>query len=74
MKTTSLDRLKEKEHNLLDNTKDALGHIDPCTSVDKFMELNHGGMGEDSEEAALREKHTRKVLSERPLPSYQPYA
>ena len=73
MKTVSLDALRDKEHRLLDNDYDGLEGLCRQTRTDRYMELNHGRMGEDSEELAMRQKHTSKLLQERPLPSYQPY-
>lgn len=71
MAMVSLDALIEKEHRLLDHEEDNMVGLDRRTSVDRYMELNHAGMGEDSEEVALREKSTSKMLQERPLPSYE---
>jgi hypothetical protein len=73
MATVSLDALIEKEHRLLDHEEDNMVGLDPRTSVDRYMELNHAGMGEDSEELAMRQKATEKMLRERPLPNYQPF-
>lgn len=72
-RTVSLEALQDKEYRLLDHEEDNMGDLDPLTATDRFMELNYAGMGEDSEELAVRENKTRKLLSERPLPSYQPH-
>jgi hypothetical protein len=68
----SLEALQEREYRLTESNYDPCAGLDPATGVDRYMELNDGRMGEDSEELALREKRTRKLLSERPLPSYSP--
>lgn len=68
----SLDALREKELSLLDGPNYDYG-LSEYTATDRFMELNHADMGEDSEEVTLRENRARKLLSERPLPSYQPF-
>lgn len=73
MKTVSLDAIRDKEHNMLDNDYDGLEGLSIHTPVDRYMELNDGRMGEDSEELAVREKHQSRMLSQRPFPSYQPY-
>ena len=73
MRTVSLEALQEREARLHDTEYDLCEGMSEQTSVDRYMEVNRGRMGIDSEEAAVREKHTRKVLSERPLPDYQPF-
>lgn len=73
METISLDSLRDREHALLDNPHDDTAGLHYATRVDRFMEVNHGRMGEDSEELTMRENRTSKLLQERPIPSYQPY-
>jgi len=73
MKTVSLDALRDREHQLLDHEYDDSIGLGAGTTTDRYMELNDGRMGEDCEEVASRQEHTRKVLSNRPLPSYNPF-
>lgn len=76
-KLVSLEVIAEKEFKLHDDEVDYLQGMDTTTPVDRYMELNGGAdyaiMGEDSEEATLREKHSSRLLQERPLPHYQPF-
>jgi len=76
-KIVSLDAIVDKEFKLHDDEVDYLQGMDETTPVDRYMELNggdnYGVMGEDSEEATLREKQASKLLQERPLPHYQPF-
>lgn len=68
----SLEELQEREYRMHDTPNDMAG-FSRSTPVDRFMELNDESMGEDSEGVTLREKHSRKVLLNRPLPAYQPH-
>jgi hypothetical protein len=73
MNTVSLDNLRDKEHNLFDHVHDDSAGLSYGTPTDKFMEINYGRMGEDSEKTALRKNRADKVLQRRSIPSYQPH-
>lgn len=67
----SLDSLRDREYALHEHfVQDDCGDR---TATDRYMRDNNERLGEDSEELAVREKRARKVLSERPLPSYHPF-
>lgn len=59
----SLEELQEHEHAVLDAGVDDTEGLSSTTRVDRYMELNYGRMGEDSEELAVRENRARKMLS-----------
>ena len=73
MTTVSLNYLKDREHALFDDEYDGMEGLCRHTPVDRYMELNHARMGEDSEVVALRQKHQNKVLQRGSIPDYQPF-
>ena len=69
----SLEQLQEKEYNIIDEEYTGLEGFDRKTSVDRYMELNHDRMGEDSERLAVRNQRADKMLQSGSFPSHIPY-
>lgn len=73
MEMVSLDHLRDNEHRVMDYEHDDAHGLAFGTTTDRFMELNDGRMGEDSEELTMRENRQSKLLQKGHYQSYQPH-
>jgi hypothetical protein len=67
MPDISLEQLQDKEYALIDGVTG--DHFHTHTPVDRYMELNHAGLVEGSEEVTLREKRADRMLRRGSFPS-----
>lgn len=70
MKLISFEQLRDEELRV---SSKPLSRRHGRKPVDKYMEESYGELGEDSEEFEMREFRSRKMLSERSFPAYNPF-